>query len=114
MKNYASKQELITAIQNSFNKYLLEFNEISENEKNTTIEGVDKTPSQNISYQLGWVGLLLEWEIMEKAGKHVITPKEGFKWNNLGVLNQGFYLQYDQYSLNEMQNILSASTKVNL
>ncbi|MFW1920069.1 ClbS/DfsB family four-helix bundle protein, partial [Acinetobacter baumannii] len=68
---------------------------------------VDKTPSQNISYQLGWVSLLLEWEKDEKEGQQVITPKKGFKWNNLGVLYQEFYQTYDQYSLDEKKELLS-------
>ena len=45
MKNYDSKQELIESINNSFNKYLSEFNDILEDEKNIKIMAVDKTPS---------------------------------------------------------------------
>lgn len=107
MKNYESKQELIDSISRSFNKYLLEFSDISEDEKNKKVIAVDKTPSQNISYQLGWVSLLLEWEKDEKEGQQVITPKKGFKWNNLGVLYQEFYQTYDQYSLDEKKELLS-------
>ncbi|CEI52077.1 ClbS/DfsB family four-helix bundle protein [Acinetobacter baumannii] len=110
MKNYDSKQELIESINNSFNKYLSEFNDILEDEKNIKIMAVDKTPSQNISYQLGWVSLLLEWEKDEKTGQQVITPKKGFKWNNLGALYQEFYQTYDHYSLDEKKELLS--TKV--
>ena len=88
-------------------KYLLEFSDISEDEKNKKVIAVDKTPSQNISYQLGWVSLLLEWEKDEKEGQQVITPKKGFKWNNLGVLYQEFYQTYDQYSLDEKKELLS-------
>ncbi|MDQ8934381.1 ClbS/DfsB family four-helix bundle protein [Acinetobacter rudis] len=107
MKNYESKQELIDAIRNSLSKYLLEFSDILEDEKNKIITGVDKTPSQNISYQLGWVSLLLEWEKDEKIGKEVITPKKGFKWNNLGLLYQEFYQTYCSYSLDEKKRLLS-------
>ena len=107
MKNYESKQELIDSISRAFNKYLLEFSDISEDEKNKKVIAVDKTPSQNISYQLGWVSLLLEWKKDEKEGQQVITPKKGFKWNNLGVLYQEFYQTYDQYSLDEKKELLS-------
>ncbi|RZG88289.1 ClbS/DfsB family four-helix bundle protein [Acinetobacter sp. WCHAc060033] len=107
MKIYESKEELIDAIRNSFNKYLAEFSHVSEDDKNKIINGVDKTPSQNISYQLGWVNLLLKWEKDEKAGIQVITPKEGFKWNNLGALYQEFYQEYGQHSLDENTVLLS-------
>jgi hypothetical protein len=107
MKNYESKQELIDVIKKSFNKYLLEFNEVSEEEQHKVVLGVEKTPSQNISYQLGWVSLLLKWEQDEKAGLQVITPKEGFKWNNLGQLYQEFYRTYDCYSLDDKKSLLS-------
>lgn len=106
VKSYQSKQELIDAINISLNKYLLEFNDISEEEYNKKIIGVDKTPAENLSYQLGWVSLLLEWEKNEQMGKPVITPKEGFKWNNLGPLYQGFYQTYSHYTPNEMKKLL--------
>lgn len=111
MKSYETKQELIESINSSFNKYLLEFSDILESEKNKTILGVDKTPSQNISYQLGWVSLLLEWEINEKAGFTVTTPKDGFKWNNLGLLYQDFYQTYSQYSIDEKKELLSKKVR---
>lgn len=107
MKNYESKQELIEGIQHSFNKYLIEFNDIVEEDKDKIITGVDKSPSQNISYQLGWVNLILDWEKAEKAGKNVITPKDGFKWNNLGALYKEFYQTYDHISLDEKKALLS-------
>ncbi|EPF80348.1 ClbS/DfsB family four-helix bundle protein [Acinetobacter rudis] len=78
MKKYESKQELINTIKNTLNSYLSEFDDILENEKNRVIIGVDKTPAQNISYQLGWVSLLLDWEKNENAGHEVSMPKVGF------------------------------------
>lgn len=94
------------SIQISFNKYILEFHDISEDDKDKIIDGVDKSPAQNISYQLGWLSLLLEWEKLEKNHIHVFMPKEGFKWNNLGGLYQEFYETYQNYSLKEMQELL--------
>lgn len=107
MKTYESKQELMDAIRNSFNEYISEFDDILDSEENEIIIGIEKTPAQNISYQLGWLSLLLEWEKKEKEGKHVITPKEGYKWNNLGALYQNFYEIYTSYSLSEKIALLS-------
>ena len=55
----------MSAINNSLNQYLTEFEEISEDLKDHKVAAVDKTPAQNLSYQLGWVNLLLEWESKE-------------------------------------------------
>ena len=107
MKHYESKQELIDTIKSSFEKYISEYEHISEDERDKIVVGVDKSPSQNISYQLGWVNLLLEWERTERAGGNVITPKDGFKWNNLGALHKEFYQTYNQYSLDEKKVLLS-------
>lgn len=49
-------------IQEKYQKYISEFVSIPENLKEKRIEEVNKTPSENLSYQLGWINLLLQWE----------------------------------------------------
>lgn len=58
-------------------------------------------PSENLSYQLGWLSLLLDWEEKEKVGIEVQTPAEGYKWDNLGGLYQSFYEMYGEETLAE-------------
>lgn len=53
MKEYNSKKELVETIQEKYQKYISEFVSIPENLKEKRIEEVDKTPSENLSYQLG-------------------------------------------------------------
>lgn len=53
MIQYKDKTELIEAIKENYLLYDKEFNDIPENEKDLLKPGVDKSPSQNISYQLG-------------------------------------------------------------
>ena len=101
MRTYASKEELIAEIKQRYQKYITEFETIPEELRNTRIEEVDKTPSENLSYQLGWLTLLLGWEEKEKAGFEVQTPAEGYKWNNLGGLYQSFYETYGTKTLAE-------------
>lgn len=101
MRTYASKEELITEIKQRYQKYITEFDDIPEELKNKRIEEVDKTPSENLSYQLGWVNLLLSWEEKESAGVEVHTPAEGYKWNDLGKLYQSFYETYGTGTLAE-------------
>lgn len=60
MKTYTDHQELIAEIKNRLEKYDAEFENIPEDKRDLRIDGVDKTPSENLAYQLGWVTLLLE------------------------------------------------------
>ena len=109
MRSYKDKSELIEAIQTSLQKYLLEFEGIDESMKDQRLIAEDKTPSEHLSYQLGWVNMLLAWERDEQAGKIVHTPAEGCKWNHLGVLYEHFYQVYGRYSLVEQQRLLKCA-----
>lgn len=51
---------------------------------------MDRTPAENLAYQVGWTTLLLKWEADEKRGMDVETPSEQFRWNQLGDLYQWF------------------------
>ena len=101
MKTYQDKAELIQAIQNKYQKYITEFAEIPESMKDIHFETIDRSPSENLSYQLGWINLLLKWERLEQRGIEVITPAIGHKWNQLGKLYLNFYQQYGNLTLDE-------------
>jgi len=109
MQSYASKDELIMAIKTNYKKYINEFSNIPNDLKDKSIEEVDRTPSENLSYQLGWITSLLSWEQDEKAGKKVDVPAKGYKWNNLGGLYTSFYETYNHYSLPELIELLNSS-----
>ncbi|CAM3140662.1 cytoplasmic protein [Chryseobacterium flavum] len=106
MQGYKDKKELIEELKKRYELYDQEFNDIKEEEKDLLQPGVDKTPSQNISYQLGWTHLLLQWESDEKNGIEVKTPTPDYKWNNLGGLYQSFYNQYGSHTLQEQRELL--------
>lgn len=106
MQTYKDKEELIYEIKSRYFLYDQEFNDIKEDEKNLLKSGLDKTPSQNISYQIGWTHLLLQWEADEKRGLEVKTPTPEYKWNNLKGLYQSFYDQYSSYSLSDQRELL--------
>ncbi|MDG4973061.1 ClbS/DfsB family four-helix bundle protein [Lactococcus lactis] len=101
MRVYTNKEELITEIKQRSQKYIAEFEKIPEDLRNRRTDEVDKTPSENLSYQLGWLSLLLGWKEEEKAGIEVQTLAEGYKWNNLGKLYEFFYETYGQIKLIE-------------
>lgn len=107
MKQYASKEELKEEIIKSYKKYIEEFNDIDENLRDKRIEEVDRTPAENLSYQVGWTSLLLKWEENEEAGIEVKTPSDKFKWNELGKLYEWFNESYSNLSLKELKSILA-------
>lgn len=102
MQEYKSKKELIDEILKRKELFINEFASIKENEKDKIIDEVDRTPAQMISYQLGWMNLILFWEDENKKEIDVSTPTKDYKWNNLGGLYEDFYKQYENYSLKEL------------
>ncbi|TCP92091.1 hypothetical protein EDC44_1272 [Cricetibacter osteomyelitidis] len=106
MKSYTDGAALVAAIQAALDKYLVEFADVPEVLKDVRVLVNEKTPSEHLSYQLGWVNLLLQWEKNEQAGKVTCVPAEGYRWNQLGELYQHFYASYGKYSLFEQQDML--------
>lgn len=111
MPEYKSKQELINEISNCAKLFIDEFNDISETDKNKLMEGVDRTPSQMIAYQLGWLNLILDWEKQEQQGVKVITPHTDYKWNNLGGLYISFYKQYENNGLQDLLHMFEEAVQ---
>jgi hypothetical protein len=102
MTEYKNKEELINEISNCAKIFIDEFSDIQDSDKDKFIDGVDRTPAQMIAYQLGWLGLILDWERQEQQGIAVVTPCVNYKLNNLGGLYESFYEQYKNYSLQEL------------
>lgn len=102
---------MIEAIQEKYKKYITEFCDIPEEFKDRHYDDIDKTPSENLSYQLGWTGLLLKWEENEKNGKEVFTPSKGYKWNNLGGLYQSFYEKYGSLKMEQQIKALNKNVE---
>ena len=101
MRTYMDKEELKNEINRTFLNYINEFDDIPESLKNKRVDDVDRTPAENLAYQLGWTTLLLKWEEDERNGVHVKTPSDQFKWNQLGELYQWFTDSYAHLSLLE-------------
>ena len=66
MRTYKDKEELKNEINKSFEKYISEFDNIPESLKDKRIIEVDRTPAENLAYQVGWTTLVLKWEDDEK------------------------------------------------
>ncbi|MDU5807196.1 MAG: ClbS/DfsB family four-helix bundle protein [Peptoniphilus harei] len=109
MKEYTNKEELKEEIIKAYKKYIDEFNDIDEEVKDQKFEGVDRSPAENLSYQVGWTSLLLKWEEDEKKGLEVKTPSDKFKWNELEKLYKWFNETYSALSLEELKKILDGN-----
>lgn len=103
MRTYKDKEELKNEINKSSEKYISEFDNIPESLKDKRIIEVDRTPAENLAYQVGWTTLILQWEENERNGLKVKTPSENFKWNQLGELYQWVTDTYAPLSLNELK-----------
>ena len=66
MRTYENKDELKNEINKSFAKYISEFDIIPESLKDKRVEEVDRTPAENLAYQVGWTTLVLKWESDER------------------------------------------------
>lgn len=104
MRRYACGEELIDEIRKRADLFLVEFDDVPSSELHTLKNGVDRTPAQMLSYQLGWMDLLLGWERDERAGRQVSTPAPGYKWNQLGGLYSAFYEQWKDAPLSRLQD----------
>jgi len=107
MRTYTDKDELKEEVLKSYKKYIAEFDEIPEDLKDVRIDEVDRTPVENLAYQVGWTTLILKWESDELRGLEVKTPTETFKWNQLGELYQYFTDTYAGLTIKELTARLS-------
>ena len=73
MRTYENKDELKNEINKSFAKYISEFDIIPESLKDKRVEEVDRTPAENLAYQVGWTTLVLKWESDERRLLRMIS-----------------------------------------
>lgn len=111
MVQYNSKKELVDEIRKTSELFIKEFDDVKENEKDKMVEEVDRSPSQMIAYQLGWMNLLQTWESNEQKGIAQVLPKEGYKWNQMGLLYEEFYKQYSKYSLEDLKTMFNENVE---
>ena len=107
MRTYENKEELKTEIRKTFEKYISEFDNIPEALKDIRVDEVERTPAENLAYNVGWTTLVLKWEEDERNRLPVKTPSDEFKWNQLGGLYQWFTDTYAPLSLTELKNMLN-------
>ncbi len=111
MKVYGSKEELKDEIRKGYAKFIAEFDDVPEEMKDLRADGVDRTPAENLAYQVGWTTLLLKWEQDERNGMEVSTPSDQFGWNRLGALYQWFTDTYAGMSVHQLRTALDMNIR---
>lgn len=107
----ATKAELLAALSTEYAKLMAESADIPQHlERDTSLEG-NVSVADIIAYQVGWGHLLINWYKTGKNGALPVTPAEGFKWNQLGLLAAHFYATYKDRSLHQLQEDLRLVVK---
>lgn len=94
-----NKSELLSAINKNFTKLMSYLNAIPAErvmEKSMAghVQGTQMSVHDLVSYLLGWNALVVKWITASTQGLPVDFPETGYKWNQLGLLAQKFYLDY--------------------
>jgi hypothetical protein len=92
-----NKSELQEAINISYNKLIAELATIPfEATNKKELEGHAKNTLMSINnilaYLIGWGQLVLKWNDLHGKGLKIDFPETNFKWNELGLLAQKFYI----------------------
>jgi len=103
-----SKAELIKEINESFEKLQKELVTIPiELSEKREIEGHSKNSiislNNLLAYLIGWGQLVLKWHDLKTKELDCEFPEKGFKWNELGLLAQKFYTDFEKDDYHALQ-----------
>lgn len=95
-----NKDELLKAINGNFDKLrrkLADVPDIVVRDKGLEghAKGTMMSVSDLVAYLVGWNELVLKWLDRDETGQPIGFPETGFKWNELGLLAQKFYRDYE-------------------
>ena len=98
-----TKAELLLAIDKNFNKLICYLNAIpseitSDKSMDGHAKGTEMSVRDLVSYLLGWNALVVKWITSDAKGLPADFPETGYKWNQLGLLAQKFYSDYNELS----------------
>jgi hypothetical protein len=110
----ASRAELLAAIGTTFDKLTADLGQVPESRaRESSLEGhaagTVMSPADLVAYLLGWNELVLKWLDRDDRGEPVDFPETGFKWNQLGLLAQKFYRDYQSLDWRELLDRLTAA-----
>lgn len=99
MASPKDKKELLKAIVDNYKKLITELSNIpiaftTENELEGHAKNTVMSVNNLLAYLIGWGQLVLKWNDLKSKGLAVDFPETGYKWNELGLLAQKFYNDY--------------------
>ncbi|MCC8380073.1 ClbS/DfsB family four-helix bundle protein [Xenorhabdus sp. PB30.3] len=102
-----SKTELLSVISMTFKRLTDDLARVPESRVHECsmrghVVGTQISPANLVSYLLGWNELVLKWLCQDDRGESVDFPETGFKWNQLGLLAQKFYTDYQSSNWAEL------------
>ena len=109
------KDELIKAITDNYKKLTIELanipidltgkKELDGHSKNTLM-----SINNLVAYLVGWGQLVLKWNDKNSKGLKVDFPETDFMWNELGLLAQKFYCDYENDNFKTLMEKLDETT----
>jgi hypothetical protein len=110
-----TKEELIKEIIDNYTKLATELSTIPKDcTTNKELEGHSKNTlisiNNLIAYLVGWGQLVLKWNNRKTQELHVDFPETDFKWNELGLLAQKFYKDFEKDDFNTLKQKLDKTT----
>jgi hypothetical protein len=116
MPTPTNKAELKIAIQENYAKLNLELLDISEEmAARKEMPGHAKDTQMSVhdllAYLLGWGTMVINWHAKKTKYEKVDFPETGFKWNQLGLLAQKFYADYENDSFENLKIKLEKTTQ---
>ncbi|WNU98966.1 ClbS/DfsB family four-helix bundle protein [Enterobacter sp. DTU_2021_1002640_1_SI_PRY_ASU_LCPMC_013] len=116
-----TKAELLLAIDKNFSKLISYLNSIppditSDSSMDGHVMGTEMSVRDLVSYLLGWNSLVVKWITADAKGLPVDFPETGYKWNQLGLLAQKFYSDYNELNydllVSELQTVKNEIIKL--
>lgn len=109
------KTELRHAITDNYQKLTTELSNIPiDLTDKKELEGHSKQTVMSVNdllaYLIGWGQLVLKWNDKKSKGLETDFPETGYKWNQLGLLAQKFYKDYEQDDFLTLQSKLDKTT----
>jgi len=102
-----NKKELIEAIKVNYAKLKKDLDEIptdfsTKKDLEGHAKGTKMSVADLVAYLIGWGELVLKWYEKKEKGEKVDFPETGYHWNELGLLAQKFYKDYENLNYSEL------------